>query len=477
MKKETSEKKNKKKKNLKKKKLNFTSFLENLRNAPIFTHILIIAVLLLALFLVVFLKNQNTSPVYREAKKYKEAEVNLRLKHNVYGDHFVNDLGIDKSKSNFYFDKITTAYIYEPNYKWQDMGACNDMYCGAPPSAWSYAGVGEGEEIKYCLADNCLSLKSNTLTYNNKDLDLPAKLKDKQIKNISLYPLSSTWLIGFVFVDGEQEKGRAYSFDGRKYSDLDEGDKFPFVSLNDFPGARIGFGGDSDNYLVLYGGYKFLGYQVNKGSKYDISRFLGLRVSNGGFYPQAIRIEREADTLWYVYSLEEDRPRLVKLWQNGSKSIKGSLALGVTLLEERENASSVLVRKGEGEDDLELVLKKNNSYYKKSFIDNGFIQKDKYTLSSTNLLKAKGVFHEATFYSILACGSDACDNNIAISDLKFSLLGDGDNYLPLELNKTMSFPNYSNTLYWKIESVKKSNSKDYSPWIDGITDVSYSWFE
>ena len=102
MKKETSEKKNKKKKNLKKKKLNFTSFLENLRNAPIFTHILIIAVLLLALFLVVFLKNQNTSPVYREAKKYKEAEVNLRLKHNVYGDHFVNDLGIDKSKSNFY---------------------------------------------------------------------------------------------------------------------------------------------------------------------------------------------------------------------------------------------------------------------------------------------------------------------------------------------------------------------------------------
>ncbi len=476
MKRDVSKNKSNKKKNLKKKK-SFTSFLDSLRNADIFTHVLIIIVLLLALFLMIFFKNQNTNSVYREAKKYKEDEINLRLKHNVYGDHFVNDLGINKDKSNFYFDKITTAYTYEPDYKLKDGGACSDIYCGNSPSAWSYAGVAYDDEIKYCLKNNCLSLKNNALVYDDKDLDLPSKIKDKKIKNISIYPLDSTWLVGFVFLDGGQEKGRAYSFDGKNYRDLDEDNRFPFVSLNDFPGARIGFGGDSDNYLVLYGGYKFLGYQVNNGNKYDISRFVGLRVSNGGFYPQAIKIEREDDTLWYLYSLDETKPRLIKLWQNGSKSIKGSLALGVSLLEEKENANSFLVRKGEGKNDLELILKKNDNYFKKYFIDNGFLQKNKYALLSTNLLKKKGVFHEATFYSVLACGTNTCDNNIPSTDLKFSLLGDGDNYLPLEFNKAMSFPSSSNSLYWQIESGKKRNTKDYSPWIDGVTDVSYSWFE
>lgn len=470
-------KKIKNNKSLKKKKIKKASFLDNFKNASSFTHLLIIGILLLSLFLIIFLKGQDPRRSEKEDVFKNISNSNLSLKQNVYGDHFANDLGVDSSKSNFYFDKTTTAYTYEPDYKWIDKGQCFDMYCGMESGDWSYAGANKETELKYCINNDCLNLKEDKIYYNNKSLALPTRLKEKKIENISIYPLESSWLIGFVFLEEGSEKGRVYMFDGKKYKDLDEGDKFPFLSLPEFKGARFGFGGDSDNYLVLYGGYKFLGYQVRDNNKYDIARFLGLRVSDGGFYPQAIKLELEGDTIWYLYSLDEDKPRLVKLWQNGSKSIKGSLSLREPLLERKGRIDSAYLRKGIAENEVEFILKKNNTYQKMLLIDNGFIQKDKYTLISNNILKEKRLLNEATFYSILACASDTCGSSIPPSDLKFTVSGDGYNYFSFKFNETIKFPDKSKAFHWKIESGKEKKTKNYSPWIDGLTDASYSWFE
>ena len=458
------------KENIKSKnRFNFKSVLADI---PPFVHFLVIFILLIILFLLFIFSGNGKSPLYKEAKRVSEEGKVLTLYHDVYGDHFVNDLAIDKKRTNFYYDNVSTAFMFSPNYVWESVRTCGDKYCGLDASSWHFPASNEKE---YCLSSGCLRLQENDLFFNDTPLNYPNELTNKEIKKVSLYPLTESWLLGFVFIDGSTERGLAYQFNGGSFNNLDAVNQFPFVSDPNFQGASIGFGGSDDNFLVMYGGYYFSAYQVIDGQKVDVSRFFGLRVSDGGFAPIALKKEEGGETIWYVCSLEVSKPRLIKLWQNSSASIKGSLSFSKNILEDKERADYAWCRLDKN-NNLEVIVGRGNQYYQKRFIDNGFLQKDG-VLVTNNVISKNRQINTATFSNLLACDNKACDNGVLNSSLTFSVSGDGENFFAGRLDKEIKFPDKSSGIYFSLQAKSEAVNRHYSPWIDGLTAISYSYWQ
>lgn len=449
-----------------------TSSKSVLTDIPPFVHFLVIFILLIALFLIFLFSGNEKNQLYKEAKQANKAGKVLTLYHDVYGDHFVNDLAIDKKRTNFYYDNISTAFTFLPDYVWENIGTCSDKYCGLDASVWHFPA---SDEEEYCLSSGCLRRQGKELFFNNRPLDFPSELANWEIKNVSLYPLANSWLVGFVGGEGKAERGLAYQFDGQSFSNLDPDNRFPFVSDPDFIGARIGFGGSDDNFLVMYGGYYFSAYQVRNGQKRDVSRFFGLRVADGGFAPLALKKEEGGETIWYVCSLEGSEPRLIKLWQNSSDSIKGALSFSKTILETQEKADLAWCRLDEN-NNLEVIIGRNNQYYHRRFIDNGFIQKDSVLLTN-NIISKNRQINTATFSNLLACDNKGCDNSVLNNSITFSLSGDGENFFAGELDKEIKFPDKSQGIYFSLQAKSEVGNQHYSPWIDGLTAISYSYWQ
>jgi restriction endonuclease S subunit len=63
------------------------------------------------------------------------------------------------------------------------------------------------------------------------------------------------------------------------------------------------------------------------------------------------------------------------------------------------------------------------------------------------------------------------------NSLSFFVSNNGKDYQPALLGKEIKFPINSEGLYYRLEAKAKSGFKHYSPWIDGLTSISYAWWE
>lgn len=407
--------------------------------------------------------------------------IEKELKYNVFGDNFVNDIYIDWDKTNLHYDKVATAFTFQPLYEWLEKGTCLDRFCGLTAVDWGFPDSGLENNFfgvfeEYCLGSKgCLKAEGVDVFYQDKKIEPPLDIRDKEISNISIYPLLGEWLVGFVFYDDKQEQGRAYRFNGRTFVSLDAKNSIPLLSRSGFEGARFGFGGDAESFLVLYGGYDLLGYQVIDGRLFDIHDFLGLRISDGGFAPQIIKQKVDDETLWYICSRSSGKPRLVKLWQNSSENIKGAISLTDKLLQEKEGAESAWCRGGDNLGELEVMIMRGGAYYWRTFQDQGFRQNFDYRLTTSNLFKEKGKIVRASFRNLKACGLQACDSGALVDSLKFFVSGDGEEFQLATLDKDIIFPTDSSGLYWLIEATSYPDMTHYSPWIDGLLAISYAW--
>ncbi len=435
--------------------------------------ILLTVIIIAVLFLLIFQDRRNLpSGITRVINnKVLEKSAEKTLKYNVFGDHFANDLSINSSQTTFYYDRVSTAYSFLPLYTWQNGDVCSDKNCGLTAADWSFPDFNE----EYCLKSGCLKVEGKNIIYKNKNLSLPSEFKGKEIVNISLYPLKNDWLVGIVFKAGEEERGIAYRYNGKTFSNLDTNKSLNFISRAGYSGARFGFGGDDNNYIVLFGGYNLVGYQFTKDKIIDLQSFLGLRVADGGFAPVIIKQNRGQETLWYICSRTEGKPKLIKLWQNGSESVKGVLSLTEALLNETDSAASVRCRAGEKAGELELAYENNGQTKIKVFEDNGFKQDIDYVLSSKNIFLDKGEINSVNFGGLLACDNKECGDGTMKNSLQFLVSFAGQKYTVANLNRELNFPAQSRGLYWQIKTVRKNTSADYSPWIDGLTAISYSW--
>jgi len=229
----------------------------------------------------------------------------------------------------------------------------------------------------------------------------------------------------------------------------------------------------------LYGGYDLLGYQVVNGRLSSVNDFLGLRVASGGFAPhitkQVIKQATGDETLWYICSRSAGKPQLIKLWQNSSDSVKGSLSLTETLLKEKERAESAWCRPGDNTGELEIVVEKKGSYYWRTFRDLGFQQNKDYQLVTNNLFKDQGEVVKVIFDDLRACTEQVCGKEALTKSLTFSVSGNGQDFWNGFLGKEIIFPAESLGIYWMIKATSHLDKIHYSPWIDGLLSISYAW--
>lgn len=437
---------------------------EDVRDLSSIWHIIFLIVLVLAILILFLLFLRQDPEKFKFWKQPEEKEVfvaDKEIYHNVSGDHFVNELLINLEKTNLRYDRTTTAFTFNPLYDWLDGPYCFEPFCG-----FNFF------KEEYCLADKCLSASGRNLTYQGQPQTVPDELKTADILNVAIFPLKNEWLVGYVYRLNGIEQGRAYRFNGQAFLSLDPLNKVPFVSRTGFEGAKFGFGGDDSNFLVMYGGYYMGAYQVVGGELYDISQFFGLRVADGGFKPWAMKMEKNRDLVWYVCSTEANKPRLIKLWQNGSASVKGSISFTESLL---QRATSAWCQPSDTGKDLNVVIEKNGAYELKILSDRGFNQNQNYLLRTKNLFKEEGTPTEVSFSSLLGCGSNGCGEKMLDSSIRFYFSGNGERFSPASLEEEIVVAEGSTGLYWQIDLDAKPASLDYSPWVDGLTAISYAW--
>src|SRR5680860_1464063 len=292
-----------------KRNLGRSSWLSAISDVPPFIHAIIIVILLVILFLLFVFSGRGSSDLYRTAKKENATGKIVSLNYNVFGDHFVNNLAVNSSLTNFYYDNITTAYTFTPEYSWQDMGACRDRYCGFKAVNYHFPEIkDDGEKVEYCITKGCLCFTKN-------------------------------------------------------------------------------------------------------------------------------------------------------------------------ILEDKEGADSAWCRASDNSGDLVVVIEKNGKYYQRLLQDNGFTQKQNYRIVTNNLLTEEGEIEKASFSSLLACDDKSCSADVLKNSLAFSVSGDANNYFPAKLDQKIEFPDNLSGLYWQIEAKGKEGNSDYSPWIDGLTAISYSYWK
>jgi len=244
---------------------------------------------------------------------------------DIFFDSFSGLGFIDSSQSSLYLNSEAASIMYSPDYSFNPIS------------------VNEGEnlELEYfnnfndfdgpyrderCLGKNCLTQDGFKISYNKRLLKLPTEIKAANLKAVSIAALDSKWLVGFTLREGEKYRGEVFSYDGKKFTLL----KLPNPIVSDYFGV-FGFGGEDKDFLVVYGAYQGMAYRFQDKKVIDISKFFDIRVMKGGFKAEVIKTKNSSGVNWYVFSLTNNRSRILKLWQNGTEDIAGEVAFDLPM--------------------------------------------------------------------------------------------------------------------------------------------------
>ncbi len=268
-----------------------------------------------ALFL--FIKTNNVLPPPRSAPPLLEpAPEEYKTLTSTFDDNFSGVGWLNKEQTTMRQDFSATAFIFPPRIDWRKVDGA--------------AGI-EAEKngnIAGCLTDNrCLAKKDLRIFLNEprggstREIELPAELRREKLISLSIGALENKWVLGGVFEKDNGYGARVFYFNGTNFAKID-------VSISSPYKGWLGFGGSDNDWLLIYSGYEGLGYRARTSSEgktniTDISRFLGIRLMDGGFEPAIIR----ADVYWYIFSLTNGFPKLIKLFENNSGEIQGVVDL------------------------------------------------------------------------------------------------------------------------------------------------------
>lgn len=283
-------------------------------------------------------------------------------------ESFYNKSNIDLEQSNLYIDLTMDAVMFLPDYEWQPIDSLNTQE-GQYFSALNYNDFDSPFFYdQVCLKSNCLEQKGNELWFNNQPLSLPAI--SGRLQAVSIGVVGDIWLVGLVWQENGSYRGQAYRFDGRSFKAI-----FPDVIGSSYAG-RFGFGGDEEDFLVIYGARQGQAYRIRGKKISDLSQYFSFRPMNGGFQAKVIKFGSGRETTWYVFSLSAGRPRFVKLWQNGSEEIAGAVDLSALVLGTDTKTSALMLRgKDKNNPAFELVVEERGDYGETTyhrFFDNGF---------------------------------------------------------------------------------------------------------
>lgn len=250
---------------------------------------------------------------------------------NIFYDSFSGLGRIDSSKTSLYLNGAAAAVMFPPDFSFA-------------PATSGEAGEAEMDNLflenfndfdapqkaEYCLGKNCLNQDGLKLYYNQRLVSLPSRIKMADVEAISIGALDSKWLVGLTMKYSGKHRGEVYFFDGKKFTPL----VFPKMLVSKYFGL-FGFGGEDNDFLVVYGAYQGAAYRFRNKTPQDISKFFDIRVMKDGFKAEVIKVKNGQDINWYISSLTNNRPQFIKLWQNGTPEIVGEIIFNLSDAEEQ----------------------------------------------------------------------------------------------------------------------------------------------
>lgn len=246
---------------------------------------------------------------------------------NIFYDSFSGLGRVDSSQTTLYLNGPAAAVMFPPDFSFTPTTGI----AGEKLFLENFNDFTGPQKAEYCLGQNCLNLDGLKLYYNQRLLTLPSRIKLKDVEAISIDALENTWLVGFTIkYSDKKHRAEVYSFDGKKFTPL----VFPKMIISDDFGL-VGFGGEDNDFLVIYGAYQGTAYRFRDKKAQDISKFFDIRVMKDGFKAEVTKVKNGADTNWYVSSLTNNRPQFIKLWQNGTEDIVGEVIFDLSATEEQ----------------------------------------------------------------------------------------------------------------------------------------------
>ena len=403
------------------------------------------------------------------------------------GDHFSSFAYLDKNKTDMILDSSVSALVFPPIFSLELIGDGSDLLNSSLRSKerWIFS-----EAKEFCAlspVNNCLEVKNEReVFYNGRKIDLPQSLNGEKIKRVDASFLSSKFVLSFIVeAEENQERAYAYFFNGRRYSPLitKDSDEKIISQYGRGDGIMVA-GGSDDEFILFYNGYEARAYYYQAGKLSDISKFFGLRVSDGGFYPHIIKQGEGVNALWYILSFSEKKSRLIKLWQNASLEIKG--AYDFSYIFKDFSALKLLAFRASPDErgELEFIFsvdENNHSLSLKNsgtwlFKDGGFDNSKERRAFSLNLNDKKAYVKKAYIEMIsfnTGFGSDASAGN-RISSLAPELyfLGSDLKKIPAQINQEIFFDPTNREFYWEAV-FKPASSSEYSPFFESISSLYY----
>lgn len=382
-----------------------------------------------------------------------------------FTDLFSGKAWIDISRTTLYHDYNLTTLSFTPKYKWSEISnqIINDTELDEQSATFF--------ENKKCIEGKCLEEKNGVLIFNGNIFPFPSGFQNKNIKNISIGTLDKIWVVGIVTQDEELYAGWVFLFDGEKYS-LIQGEKNKNMFFSKYAGT-IGFGGNEDEWMVVYGAYEGEAYYMRGEKIYkNISSFFGIRGMNGGFYPAIIRAQAESFTGWYVYSLTYEKPIFLKLIEDKEGNIVSAVDFTLFLLNGKYLSASFMLNHIDGNTLFFKAWVKPFSGDMKlfEFIDEGFIVPKSSTVISLDIKSGEGEVESATIIEVKPREWE--------SIMKFYLSHDGEIWEEAEIGKTHIFSNKKSLFYfselektrlfWRVELKPRKDADVIPPFLDQI---------
>lgn len=384
-----------------------------------------------------------------------------------FGDNFSSEGYLDMNKTNMFLDTSVTSLVFPPVFSLDYVGSGEESV----DSSWTV--VGPKNSCYLSPSNSCLEVIDNTLVYNKRKIDLPQEMKDEKINRIDSSFLSSIFVLSFSVEEGSEERVYSYTFDGRRYRPLigKDSDKKIITKYSRTGGIAVA-GGSDDDFILLYSGYEGFAYHVQEGRLKDISQFFGLRVVDGGFYPYIIKQGEGVDSLWYILSLSEGKPKLIKLWQNTTSDIQGAIDLSYIFKDfsslKLDAFKEIKGKRGEfmfsfssSLDSQSLGLKEAGIWL---FKDGGFDNSQERRVVSTNLN------YSSSELTSVAIDNLSCNADEGSFDLYF-LASNGERS-KFDFENEVKFKEGNTKLYWEAV-FKPSSSLEYSPFFDHINSLQF----
>lgn len=407
-----------------------------------------------------------------------------------FGDGFSGTGYIDESQTDLSLDYNVTALTFPPLYSLA--ATTTDLESAVASSTASCLGQGSNAI--------CLGVRNNVLYINDKPTPWPDALSGQTVSSATIQilrsPLEAKWIIGLVTGKQSDERGWVYFYNGRDFIPLITASTTARIAPQyGRRGGQIAFGGTPDDFLIFYSGYDGQAWYDHNGTLTDVSRFFGLRVTNGGFPAQILRTTNARGSLFYVCAQSGPDAHLIKVWSlrpgqlAGSRDFSGLFpshnitASGCRLLADNMTPAANPKVSDATPVDIYLGTKEATSSQNWIFTDRGFdnsqdrqvTSKDIWNIPQSAVVSIRLSQYEANTDGLVINASSTTETIASSSDplVKFYFANRPDDWQEILPYNWYNFTKPTHSLYWRAVFKSEPDDPGYSPWFKSVNELLY----